>query len=57
MPLASAMSVIWVRDHHHKVGMVTGIILMYNMSICTLLGQGMVLPDTFRSAAPVTSAI
>ena len=31
--LASATSVIWVRDHHHEVGLGMGIILMYNMSI------------------------
>ena len=32
-PLASVTLAIWVRDHHHEVGLVMGIILMYNMSI------------------------
>ena len=32
-PLASATSAILVRDHHHEVGLIMGIILMYNMSI------------------------
>ena len=32
-PLGLAMLAIWVRDHHHEVGLVMGIILMYNMSI------------------------
>ena len=31
-PLASATSAIWVRDHHHEVGVIMGIILMFNMS-------------------------
>ena len=32
-PLALATWAIWVQDHHHEVGLVMGIILMYNMSI------------------------